>query len=95
VASSICDKCEIQLGYAIGVAQPVSIYLDCFGTEKVDLQTITDTIQNNFDLSPKWIIEKLDLRKPVFQQTAAYGHFGRNEFTWEQLDSLEIFKKLS
>ncbi|MEI6425936.1 MAG: methionine adenosyltransferase [Candidatus Absconditabacteria bacterium] len=95
VASGICDKCEIQLGYAIGVAQPVSVYLDCFGTEKVDLQNITDAIQNNFDLSPKGIIEKLDLRKPRFQQTASYGHFGRNEFTWEQIDSVGIFKKLS
>ena len=94
VASGICDKCEIQLGYAIWVAQPVSIYLDCFGTEKIDLQKITDAIQNNFDLSPKWIIEKLNLRKPQFQQTAAYGHFGRSEFFWEQLDSKEIFKSL-
>lgn len=94
VASGICDKCEIQLWYAIWVAQPVSIYVDCFGTEKVDLQKITDAIQNNFDLSPKWIIEKLDLRKPKFQQTAAYGHFGRNEFSWEQIDSSKIFKKL-
>jgi S-adenosylmethionine synthetase len=66
VASRICDKCEIQIGYAIGVIQPVSIYVDCFGTEKVDLQKIIDTIHDNFDLSPKGIIEKLDLKKPIF-----------------------------
>lgn len=91
VASGICERCEIQLGYAIGVVQPVSIYVDCFGTEKVDLQKIVDAVKNNFDLSPKGIIEKLDLRTPIFQKTAAYGHFGREEFTWEKLDSVEIF----
>lgn len=91
VASGICERCEIQLWYAIGVVQPVSIYIDCFGTEIVDLQNIVDTVKNNFDLSSKGIIEKLDLRKPIFQKTAAYGHFGRDEFTWERLDSVEIF----
>ncbi len=91
VASGICERCEIQLGYAIGVVQPVSIYIDCFGTEKVDLQKIVDAVKNNFDLSPKGIIEKLDLRTPIFQKTAAYGHFGREDFTWEKLDSVEIF----
>lgn len=94
VASWVCDRCEIQLGYAIWVIQPVSVYVDCFGTEKVELQSIVDAVKNNFDLSPKWIIEKLDLRKPIFKNTAAYGHFGRDEFTWEKLDSVEIFKKL-
>ena len=74
--------------------QPVSIYVDCFGTEKIDLQKIVDAIKNNFDLSPKWIIEKLDLRKPIFASTAAYGHFGRDEFNWERLDSIEVFRKL-
>ena len=65
-----------------------------FGTEKIDLQTIVDAVKNNFDLSPKWIIEKLDLRKPIFRNTAAYGHFGRDEFSWEKLDSVDVFKKL-
>ena len=74
--------------------QPVSIYVDCFGTEKVALQKIVDAVKNNFDLSPKGIIEKLDLRKPIFRGTAAYGHFGRDEFTRESLDSVDVFNKL-
>ncbi|MCF7834724.1 methionine adenosyltransferase [Candidatus Gracilibacteria bacterium] len=94
VASEVCDRCEIQLGYAIGVVQPLSIYLDCFGTEKVDIERIVDVIKKNFDLSPKGIIEKLDLKRPIFQATAAYGHFGRDEFSWESLDSVEVFKNL-
>ena len=94
VASWICDRCEIQLWYAIWVVQPVSVYVDCFGTQKVELQKIVDTVKNNFDLSPKWIIEKLDLRKPIFQKTAAYGHFGREEFSREMLDSEEMFGNL-
>ena len=94
VASGICDRCEIQLGYAIWVIQPVSVYVDCFWTEKVDLQKIVDAVKNTFDLSPKWIIEKLDLRKPIFNKTAAYGHFGRDGFSWETLDSVDVFKKI-
>jgi len=94
VASWVCERCEIQLGYAIWVIQPVSIYVDCFGTEKVELQKIVDAVKNNFDLSPKGIIEKLDLRKPIFRGTAAYGHFGRDEFTRESLDSVDVFNKL-
>ncbi len=94
VASTICERCEIQLGYAIWVVQPVSIFVDCFGTEKIALQKIVDAVKNNFDLSPKGIIEKLDLRKPIFRNTAAYGHFGRDEFSWEKLDSVNIFKSL-
>ena len=94
VASWICERCEIQLWYAIWVIQPVSIYVDCFGTEKVDLQKIVDVVKNNFDLSPKGIIEKLDLRKPIFRTTAAYGHFGRDEFSWENVDSSELFMNL-
>jgi S-adenosylmethionine synthetase len=70
------------------------VYVDCFGTEKVDLQKIIDAVKNTFDLSPKGIIEKLDLRKPIFQKTAAYGHFGRDEFSWEKLDSVEMFSYL-
>ncbi len=94
VASGICDRCEIQIGYAIWVIQPVSIYVDCFGTEKIDLQKIIDVVKSDFDLSPKGIIEKLDLRNPIFAATAAYGHFWREEFSWEKLDSVGVFKGL-
>ncbi len=94
VWAGIADRCEIQLGYAIGVPQPVSVFVECFGTEKVDLQKIVDAVKNNFDLSPKWIITKLDLRKPIFNKTASYGHFWREGFSWEVLDSIEVFKKL-
>lgn len=94
VASWVCERCEIQLGYAIWVVQPVSVYVDCFGTEKIDLQKIVDAVKNNFDLSPKGIIEKLDLRNPIFRNTAAYGHFGRDEFSRERVDSIQIFKNL-
>lgn len=95
VWAGVADRCEIQLGYAIGVPQPVSVFVDCFGTEKVDLQKIVDAVKNNFDLSPKWIITKLDLRKPIFNKTAAYGHFGRDGFSWEELDSVDVFRKLT
>lgn len=74
--------------------QPVSIYIDCFGTEKVELEKIADRVKNNFDLCPQAIIDRLDLRRPVFQDTAAYGHFGRGEFNWERLDSADMFKSL-
>jgi len=92
VASWICDKCEIQLAYAIWVVQPVSIYINCFGTEKISTEQIAHKIQKNFDLSPAWIIKKLDLRKPKFQQTASYWHFGRPEFSRENLDSVWFFQ---
>ncbi|MDD5213616.1 MAG: methionine adenosyltransferase [Candidatus Gracilibacteria bacterium] len=94
VASGICDKCEIQLGYAIGVAKPVSIYVDCFGTEKVSREKIINTINSEFDLSPAGIIKKLDLRRPIYQKTATYGHFGRDDVSWEELDSKDLFSKL-
>jgi len=94
VASGVCDKCEIQIWYAIWVVQPVSIYVDCFWTEKIWLEKIVDAIKNNFNLCPQAIIDRLDLRRPVFQTTASYGHFGRNEFNWEKLDSVEVFEKL-
>ena len=94
VASGICDKAEIQLSYAIWVKEPVSIYVDCFGTEKVDRQKIIQAIKENFDLSPAWIIEKLDLKKPIYKKTTSYGHFGRDDVSWEALDSVDIFKKL-
>lgn len=94
VASGICNKCEIQVSYAIGVVEPVSIYVDCFGTEKVAREKIIEAIKSNFDLSQQGIIKKLDLKKPIFKKTAAYGHFGRDDVSWEALDSVEIFRNL-
>jgi len=96
VAAGLADKCEIQLSYAIGVDKPVSIYINTFGTNKVSEESIIDCIKKNFPLTPKWIIEHLDLRRPIYRATAAYGHFGRDEveFTWENLDIVDIFKKL-
>ena len=94
VASGVCDRCEVQLAYAIGVTQPVSVYVNCFGTAKVDEQKIIDAIKKNFDLSPAGIIKQLDLQKPIYQLTASYGHFGRDMFAWEKLDSVDIFSML-
>jgi len=94
VASWVCDKCEVQLAYAIGVVEPVSIYVETFGTAQVDNYDITEVIQNNFDLSSAGIIKKLDLKKPIFKKTATYGHFWRNDVTWEELDSVNVFKEL-
>lgn len=94
VASGVCEKCEIQLSYAIGVAQPTSIYVDCYGTEKVALDAIAQAVQDNFDLSPAGIIRTLDLKRPIYSATAAYGHFGRPEFSWEKTDKKEVFSAL-
>lgn len=94
VASWICKKCEIQVSYAIWVAKPTSIFVDCFGTEKIEVEKIIEVIKNNFDLSPKWIIEKLDLKKPIYKKTSSYWHFWRNDVSWESLDSVEVFKNL-
>ncbi|NLL78739.1 MAG: methionine adenosyltransferase [Clostridiales bacterium] len=95
VAAGIADKCEIQLSYAIGVAQPTSIMVDTFGTGKLSDEKIVDMIRENFDLRPAGIIRMLDLRRPIYKQTAAYGHFGRNDLDlpWEKLDKVEILKK--
>ena len=101
VASGIAKECLIQLSYAIGVAQPISIYLDCKGTNKVEENKIIKAIYDNFDLSPKGIIDKLKLRNPIYAETCNGGHFGRKyideknsiECPWEKLDSVEIFKK--
>ena len=95
VAAGIADKCEIQLSYAIGVAQPTSIMIDTFGTGKLDDDTIIDLIRDNFDLRPAGIIKMLDLRRPIYKQTAAYGHFGRNDLDlpWEKLDKVDALKK--
>ncbi len=95
VAAGLADKCEIQLSYAIGVAQPTSVMVDTFGTGKLSDQKLVDIIRENFDLRPAGIIKMLDLRKPVYKQTAAYGHFGRNDLdlSWERLDKVDTLKK--
>lgn len=88
VAAGIADRCEVQLAYAIGVAEPVSVYVDCFGTAKTDEGKLAEIVRANFNLTPKGIIETLDLSRPIYQQTAAFGHFGRSEdgFSWEKTD---------
>lgn len=95
VAAGLCDRCEIQLSYAIGVAQPTSINIDTFGTGKKTNEELIAIIRENFDLRPAGIIKMLDLRRPIYKQTAAYGHFGRNDLDlpWERLDKVEILKK--
>ena len=93
VAAGIADELTIQLSYAIGVAQPVSINVNTHGTSKRSEREIEQYLINNVDLTPQGIIKRLDLRKPVFRATAAYGHFGRPEFSWEKLDLVEDFKK--
>ncbi|MDO4975760.1 MAG: methionine adenosyltransferase [Eubacteriales bacterium] len=95
VAAGLADKCEIQLSYAIGVAQPTSIMVDTFGTGKISEEALVAMIRENFDLRPAGIIKMLDLRRPIYKQTAAYGHFGRNDLDlpWEKLDKVEDLKK--
>ena len=94
VAAGIADKCEIQLSYAIGVAHPTSIMVDTFGTGKLSNEKIVEIIRGNFDLRPAGIIRMLDLRRPIYQQTAAYGHFGRTDLDlpWEKTDKAEALK---
>lgn len=91
VAAGLADRCQVQLAYAIGVADPVSVYIDCFGTAKVDEEKIAEAVYRNFEMTPKGIIASLDLRRPIFQKTAAFGHFGRSEdtFSWEKTDKAE------
>ncbi len=95
VAAGLAEKCEIQLSYAIGVAQPTSVMVDTFGTGKVSEGKLVEIIRENFDLRPAGIIKMLDLRRPIYKQTAAYGHFGRNDLDlpWEKLDKVETLKK--
>lgn len=95
VAAGIAEKCEIQLSYAIGVAHPTSIMVDTFGTGKIADDRLVEIIRENFDLRPAGIIKMLDLRRPIYKQTAAYGHFGRNELAlpWEKLDKADVLKK--
>ena len=95
VAAGLADKCEIQLSYAIGVAHPTSIRVETFGTGRLSDERLVEIIRENFDLRPAGIIRMLDLRRPIYKQTAAYGHFGRNDLDlpWERLDKTELLKK--
>ncbi len=93
VAAGLADECEMQLAYAIGVARPVSLFIDTFGTGRVPEETLVRIVRENFDLRPQAIIEKLGLRRPVFRETAAYGHFGRPQFPWERTDMAETLRK--
>ena len=95
VAAGLAEKCEIQLSYAIGVARPTSVMVDTFGTGKISDEKLTEIIRENFDLRPAGIIKMLDLRRPIYKQTAAYGHFGRHDLDlpWEKLDKVEVLKQ--
>ena len=95
VASGLAKECTIQVSYAIGVANPVSLYVDTHGTSSVPGNVISEFIMNNVDMTPIGIINRPDLRKPIYQETAAYGHFGRTQFPWEQLDLVDVFSTIS
>jgi S-adenosylmethionine synthetase len=92
VAAGLADKCEIQVSYAIGVAEPTSISVETFGTGKVDESHLIELIREHFELRPYGLIKMLDLERPIYQATAAYGHFGRNEFPWEATDKVEALR---
>lgn len=96
VGAGVCDECEIQLSYAIGISEPISFYINTFNTERVPIEKLYEAVKNSFDLTPKGIIDFLKLKKPIYKRTAAYGHFGKQEngFTWEKLDSIAIFRNL-
>ena len=95
VASGLADKCEVQLAYAIGVAEPVSVMINTFGTGKIPSNDIARVTREEFDMRPRAIIETLDILRPIYRMTAAYGHFGRElpEFSWERTDRVESLKK--
>jgi S-adenosylmethionine synthetase len=93
VASGLCDRCEVQVAYAIGVVDPVSVMVDSFGTSKVSDDKLTSLVRKHFDLTPRGIIESLKLRRPIYRKTAAYGHFGRGDFAWEQTDKAKALAK--
>ena len=95
VAAGLADKCEVQLAYAIGVPEPVGIYVDTFGTAKINEAKIANLVKEVFPLTPKGIIKHLDLKRPIFRKTAAFGHFGREEpeFTWEKTDLAKVLKE--
>ena len=94
VAAGLCKRCELQIAYAIGVAQPVSLYVDSFGTGVISDEALATLVLGEFDLSPAGIIKMLDLRRPIYRQTAAYGHFGRDDLAlpWEKTDRVESLK---
>jgi S-adenosylmethionine synthetase len=94
VAAGLADRCQVQLAYAIGVADPVSVSVDTAGTGRVSEAALAKLVRDNFELTPRGIIESLKLRRPIYKATAAYGHFGRNEegFTWEQIDKAETLR---
>jgi S-adenosylmethionine synthetase len=95
VAAGLASRCEVQLAYAIGVAEPVSVHVNTFGTGKIDDDHIVELIRENFKLTPKSIIEQLNLRRPIYRKTAAFGHFGRTEdtFTWEKTDKADAIRE--
>ncbi|MDE7301404.1 MAG: methionine adenosyltransferase domain-containing protein, partial [Clostridia bacterium] len=93
VAAGLCDKVELQIAYAIGVSKPVSIFVDTFGTGKLADGEIADIVVKEFDLRPYAIIRELDLRQPIYSQTAAYGHFGKSYLPWEKCDKADKLKK--
>ncbi len=95
VAAGLANECEVQLSYAIGVAKPTSIHVNCFGTNKIPEDKISELVYKHFKLTPRGIIESLDLLRPIYKKTASYGHFGRNEpeFTWEKTDKAEVLRK--
>ena len=95
VAAGIATRCEVQVAYAIGVSHPVSVMVETFGTSEIDPNKLPDLVHDVFDLRPAAIIERLDLRRPIYRNTAAYGHFGRSDrdFTWERTDHAEELKK--
>jgi len=97
VSAGMADRCEIQLAYAIGVADPVSVYVNAHGTSKLSDEELVAIVRDVFALKPKGIIESLDLRRPIYRPTAAYGHFGREDegFTWEETDKADELKKAS
>jgi S-adenosylmethionine synthetase len=94
VAAGLAERCEVQVSYAIGVAQPTSVTVETFGTNKVSEEKIADAVRSTFDLRPYGIIKMLDLVKPIYRKTAAYGHFGRPEFSWEKTDRVDALKEL-
>ena len=95
VAAKLADKCEVQLAYAIGVPEPVSILVNTKGTEEVPIEVIDKLVRKHFPMTPRGIIDHLKLRRPIYKQTAAYGHFGRSEpeFTWEKIDKVPILRR--
>ncbi len=94
VAAGLADRCEVQVAYAIGVAHPVSVMVETFGTERVGRSTIAELVEANFDLRPGAFREYLNLHRPIYQKTAAYGHFGRedHDFTWEKTDKADVLR---